>query len=68
MKSKNGCPFCRGNVIIVIKSKMPTASNGLQTQCDNCGARGPVYETQEKAIEGWELGIMGELGKRMRMK
>lgn len=67
IKSENGCPFCREHVIDVIESKMPTASDGWQVQCDNCGARGPVYETQEGAIKGWELGIM-DLGKRLRMK
>ena len=67
MKSKNGCPFCREDVIKVIESKMPTAIDGWQAQCDNCGARGPVYETQEEAIKGWELGIVDK-GKRLRMK
>ena len=46
---------------------MPTAIDGWQAKCDNCGARGPVYETQEEAIKGWELGIV-HMGKRLRMK
>lgn len=38
---------------------------GFQAECDNCGARGPIYENKEAAIEGWEFGIVG-LGERMR--
>jgi predicted RNA-binding Zn-ribbon protein involved in translation (DUF1610 family) len=64
MKSKNGCPFCREDVIGIVKST-PPAMEGLQVQCDNCGARGPIYENKEEAIAGWELGISG-LGGRLR--
>jgi len=66
MKSENGCPFCRQDVIYVVKSEMPTAIDGLQVQCDNCGARGPVYENKKEAITGWEFGI-SEQGKRLRV-
>ena len=38
---------------------------GVQVQCDNCGARGPIYENEKTAIEGWELGIF-HLGERKR--
>ena len=64
MKSENGCPFCRERVIDIVKSKAPEAV-GVQAQCDNCGARGPIYENQEEAFEGWELGI-SNLGERLR--
>jgi Lar family restriction alleviation protein len=64
MQSKKGCPFCQEKVIKVVKS-VPPAMKGFQVECDNCGARGPIYENKEAAIEGWELGIMG-LGQRMR--
>jgi len=66
MKSENGCPFCRENVIHIVKSELPTAIEGLQVQCDNCGARGPIYENEKEAITGWELGIF-HLGKRLRV-
>jgi hypothetical protein len=38
---------------------------GLQIECINCGARGPIYENKEAAIEGWNLSFV-VLGKRMR--
>ena len=56
MKSEKGCPFCREDVIQIVKSA-PPASEGLQVECDNCGARGPVYESKEEAIAGWELNL-----------
>ena len=65
MRSENGCPFCLEHVICVIESKMPIAIDGYQAQCDNCGACGPIYETEEEAIKGWELGIM-DMGERVR--
>jgi hypothetical protein len=65
MKSEKGCPFCREDVIQIVKSA-PPASEGLQVECDNCGARGPVYENKEEAIAGWELGIFGEEGRLRR--
>ena len=49
MKSENGCPFCREHVINVLKSSEP-AVKGLQVECENCGARGPIYETKKEAI------------------
>ena len=64
MKSKNGCPFCQENIIDIVKST-PPAMEGHQVQCDNCGARGPIYENEEEAIKGWELGISG-IEERLR--
>ena len=64
MISKNGCPFCRQDVIKVIKSN-PPASEGYQCQCDNCGACGPIYGNEKDALKGWELGIY-DMGKRLR--
>ena len=64
METKKGCPFCQDNAIHVVKSA-PSAMEGLQVECSNCGARGPIYENKEAAIEGWDLGIV-VLGKRMR--
>lgn len=65
MKSEKGCPFCREYVIQIVKSA-PTAAEGLQVECDNCGARGPVYGSKEEAFNGWELGIFGEGGRLRR--
>ncbi|WDP85745.1 MAG: hypothetical protein HUN05_11885 [Desulfobacter sp.] len=62
MKSKNGCPFCRDKVIQLIKA---SPEEGFQAQCDNCGARGPIYADEKSAHEGWELGIT-HLDERMR--
>jgi len=66
MQSENGCPFCRQHVIHIVESQLPTAIEGLQVQCDNCGARGPIYENEEEALTGWEFGI-SDLGKRLRV-
>jgi hypothetical protein len=38
----------------------------LQIECENCGARGIIYKTEEEAIAGWEFGIVGLEG-RMRI-
>lgn len=62
MRSEKGCPFCQEHVIIIIKSN-PPAMDGFQAECDNCGARGPIYENEKEALNGWELGISGESGR-----
>ena len=67
MESKNGCPFC-GECIIAIVKSAPHAVEGLQAECDNCGARGPIYNTENDAILGWELGITGFDGRRRKCK
>ena len=54
MESKKGCPFCHENVIKIVKSA--SAMEGLQVECDTCGARGPIDESKEAAIDGWEHG------------
>ena len=63
-KSKKGCPFCQQKDGIIVKST-PPAMEGLQVECNDCGARGPIYETKEEAISGWELGIF-RIDRRMR--
>jgi len=65
MKSEKGCPFCGEDVIEIVKSA-PSAMEGLQVECDNCGARGPIYESKEAAIDGWEHGIPDLEGKGQR--
>jgi hypothetical protein len=66
MKSKNGRPFCLLNVIKIVKSTTPAAMEGLQVECDNCGARGPIDQSKEGAIAGWEHGTPDLEGKRQR--
>jgi hypothetical protein len=65
MKSENGCPFCQTHVIEVVAST-PPAVEGYQAQCDNCGARGPIYPSKDEAVAGWELGINGAEGRMRR--
>lgn len=65
MKSETGCPFCHMDIIEIVKSA-PPAIEGLQVECDNCGARGPIYESKEEAITGWEFGILDIGGGRVR--
>ncbi len=62
MKSKNGCPFCQEKIINIVESKHPCIE-GYQYQCDNCGARGPIYENKEEALNGWEMGIKSVDGR-----
>lgn len=64
MKAKNACPFCRTHAIVMIKST-PPAAKVYQAECDNCGARGPIYPTKKEAVSGWEFGING-IESRMR--
>jgi len=65
MKSNNGCPFCNHTVIQIVKST-PPASEGLQVECDNCGARGPIYDTKKEALLGWERGIVDIDGRQRK--
>jgi hypothetical protein len=65
IKSEKGCPFCRLDIIEIVKST-PPSMEGLQVQCDNCGASGPIYESKKEAIDGWELGILDLRGGRLR--
>lgn len=65
MRSVKGCPFCHTNTIFVVKSKETAVVKEFQAQCDNCGARGPIYDSEAEAISGWEMGIL-DRGKRLR--
>lgn len=64
--SVNGCPFCQEKNTNIVKSA-PPSMEGLQVECNDCGARGPIYETKDEAITGWELGIMGIEGRMRRI-
>ena len=58
------CPYCLEHVVELVKST-PPAGGGVQMECDNCGARGPIYDNKEEALEGWNEGIL-DLGVRLR--
>lgn len=64
MKADNTCPFCGHSVIQIINSNPPTMK-GRQAECDNCGARGPVYGSNDEALTGWNDGIV-EMNGRYR--
>jgi Lar family restriction alleviation protein len=53
MQLETGCPFCGFTVATYITSKMPEAVNGIQVQCDNCAARGPVGNNEAEALSLW---------------
>lgn len=55
MRSQKGCPFCHEHVIQIVKTT-PPAIEGLQAECDCCGARGPIYGNKKAAIDSWEYG------------
>lgn len=65
--SENGCPFCQEKNCTIVKSVPPHAMEGLQVECNDCGARGPIYETKEEAISGWELGIFSVKGRMRKL-
>ena len=52
--SENGCPFCQEKNCNIVRSVTPHAMEGFQVECNDCGARGPIYATKEEAISGWE--------------
>jgi len=64
MKIEKPCPFCQQNVVNIVKSVVPDME-GYQVKCENCGARGPIYENKKKAEEGWNRGII-HMGKFLR--
>ena len=49
---KRPCPFC-GEVAQRVKK---TAGNRFQVECENCGARGPIYGDALSAKKGWKFG------------
>ncbi|MCC6798179.1 MAG: Lar family restriction alleviation protein [Candidatus Hydrogenedentes bacterium] len=59
------CPFCKLNVGTVVKAD-PVSRPGVQVQCTNCGARGPVYYTEIEAVDAWNRGMGGEGGKALK--
>jgi len=65
-KSKKGCPFCQQKDGTIIKST-PPAMQGLQIECTDCGARGPISLDEEEAKESWELGRFGINGRKRKL-
>lgn len=60
-KSEKGCPFCQqkdGNIV----ESVPPAMKGLQVECNNCGARGPISLSIDEAKSHWENGWSGVNG------
>jgi Lar family restriction alleviation protein len=55
MKSEKWCPFCHNHIIEIVTSTR-LSMKGLQVECDNCGARGPIDESKDAAIAAWEHG------------
>lgn len=56
-QADNPCPFCGFTTIEVVPAHSATDSDLYQVICDNCGACGPTYSSQEDAITGWNTGI-----------
>ena len=61
MELEKPCPFCQESSGAIVKSA-PHAVGGVQVECENCGARGPIYDTDKDAIKGWNKGIGGGSG------
>ena len=57
MEGSDKCPFC-GKVATMHRAvkTAPTARKGLQIECMNCGARGPIYGDKKSALMGWRHG------------
>ena len=69
--SENGCPFCQEKDCNIVKYVPPAMEGlqreGLQVECNDCGARGPIRENKEEAISGWELGTCGINGGKRKL-
>ncbi len=53
MQAETSCPFCGLDVVDYVASRAPEAIDGIQLQCDNCGARGPVGNDNAEALSLW---------------
>lgn len=51
------CPFCGHSAYL--KRTVPGISGGVQIECVNCAARGPVYGDKESAYLGFKHGENG---------
>ena len=54
MEGSDKCPFC-GQLATIHRAvkTAPTARKGLQIECMNCGARGPIFGDKKMALLGW---------------
>ncbi len=59
------CPFCKLNVGAVMKAE-PIGQPGVQVQCTNCGARGPIRYTEKECVDAWNRGIGGDIERTMK--
>jgi len=44
----------------------PAGRPGVQVQCTNCGARGPIRYTEKESVDAWNRGIGGDMGRTMK--
>ena len=51
----NSCIFCGKEPRVTESSNMD--GDGWQVVCDECGAMGPMQDTEENAIECWDKRI-----------
>jgi Lar family restriction alleviation protein len=50
------CPFCLSSKVAVtgdLSAARPF--EGFAMACDSCGAQGPVFSTEPRAIEAWNM-------------
>lgn len=64
--SENGCPFCQEKNCNIVKTSR-SATEELQVECNDCGARGPISLNEEQAKECWELGRWGINGRMRKL-
>lgn len=52
----NNCPFCRSSEVVVFECEEPAAGcSTFWTECETCGARGPISEYKPGAVLNWNL-------------
>lgn len=67
MEQPKPCPFC-GNTYIKVSGKLKAKSNyhnaewNYSARCTKCKARGPIKETEYKAIRDWNIPSRGQSG------
>lgn len=58
------CPFCQGNSKVSSRRTSgrltKTARISSQVRCNTCHARGPLFDTEERAIRAWNsIAVVG---------
>ena len=44
------CPFCKS-----VELSMCKLNKGYAMHCDDCGANGPIKDTEQKAVDAWKM-------------